>query len=351
MTETLKLGVIDQGVARVPQLSRYDVTPEEVQRLKNEPTKIRALGLYLTPDCNLNCQHCLANVGKRQGTELSTAKRISLIDQAWDIGARQLIVSGAGEPFMDKGFWAVINHAADLGMNSIVYSNTTLITKNVAQRIIETPGLSINAKKYSFNNEVSNVIFGGDYFDDVEKGLENLIDAGMNKSDPSRLGIQCTILSLNLDEIPDILRWSRKNNIVPQFNRLYIVGRAANSDVAKWAVTDKEYADLAIELQRIDKDEFNIKWPKDWNTQSPILGGNCVRPSYWVAVDECGIVKGCNVDPKLKLGDVSSIGLGDFLDENQDVIRLMRQSFGLNDCLMTKQLPIKTTEQLSTSQT
>jgi MoaA/NifB/PqqE/SkfB family radical SAM enzyme len=328
----------DHGTVKVPQLLRYEVIPEEVQRLKTEPSEIRALGLYLTPDCNLNCKHCLANVGKREGKELSTAKRISLIDEAFDAGARQLIISGAGEPFMDKGFWTVVDHAAELGMNSLVYSNTTLISGGVAQRIVETPGLSINAKKYSFDEDVSNSIFDGDYFKDVEAGLLNLMEAGMNAVDPSRLGIQCTILSLNLREIPDLLRWARKNNIVPQFNRLYVVGRAMNPEVASWAVTDAEYSTLAQELRRIDKDEFNIEWPEYWSTQSPILGGNCVRPSYWVAVDECGVVKGCNVDPKLKLGEVSEVGLDQFLHEHEDIIRLMRQSFGFNDCLMTKDL-------------
>ncbi len=312
----------------VPQILRAKISMDDVQRLKSEPTRIKALGLYLTPDCNMNCR-----------TELTTERRLKIIDEAHEAGADQLIISGAGEPLLDDGLWTVLGHAESIGMHTLLYTNSTLVDKETAKRFFSFPHLSINSKKYSFNKDICNYVFGGDYFDDVEAGLQNLMDAGFNKTDPSRLGVQCTILNLNLAEIPDILRWVRKNNIVPQFNRIFYAGRATRPEIAKWDVTNEEYAKLAAELQRIDEEEFGIKWPEYWRIKSPILGGNCVRPSYWVAIDESGNVKGCNVEPGFGLGDVKNSSLTDFLIKQQDLIKAMRENFEFNDCLMSRAAP------------
>lgn len=320
-----------------PQLLKLDVTANDIERLKEKPTEIMGLGMYLGADCNLACKHCLSDADERQGEELTTAKRIALIDESYKLGSRQLIISGAGEPLLDPGFWDVIDHATDLDMFTIVYSNTTTIDEITAKRISEKPKLSINAKKYSFDKEISNTIFGGDYFDQVEKGLENLIKVGMNRTEPTRLGIQCTLLSLNLHEIPDMMRWCRKNNIVPQFNRLFIVGKATDPEIIKWGITDEQYKELSVELEKIDREEFGIQWPKYWDAKSPILAGNCVRPSYWVAIDECGRVKGCSVDPRLTIGDINGSTLTQFMLDNSDIIEHMRKTYGQNDCFMIRE--------------
>lgn len=319
-----------------PQLLRYKISEKKIQKLKNEPTKIGCISLYLNSRCNLNCQHCLSDANNRNGIEISTKRRIQILNEAYKLGAKELIINGAGEPLMDKGFWKIIKHASKLGMYSIVYTNATLIDKKTAEKIFKIPKLSINAKKYSFSEETANTIFGGNFFNRVENGLNNLIKAGMNQCYPTRLGIQCTILSLNYNEIPKIFQWARKNHIIPQFNRLHNVGRTQNNKkIINWDINNQDYLSLIKKIQTIDKNKFKIKWPKDWKNKSPIIGSNCSQPGFWIAIDECGLVKGCNVNPNSTIGEIRKKSIKNFLLDNKETIQKIRNNFKPGECIVT----------------
>ena len=317
----------------VPGLKKVTITDEMVNVAREDPTKIFAFGLYLTPKCNMKCIFCLSNAGcpKKHGVELSYNKRESLLREARDLGAEQLIISGAGEPLLDRHFWDIIKIAHDeLGMHVAIYSNMLLINKDVAAKIASYERLSVTGKKYSFHPETENYLFGGDYSECVSNGFSNLMEAGLNLEIPTRLGFQCAITRVNIAEIPDILRYARDNNLFPQINKLFLAGRAKeNPDLF---VTDDQYSSLYDKCRRIDLEEYGIKWEPCWSMDNPILAGCCKRPKYWVMVDDLGEMRACSIDQAAVIGNVAKSTIFNVLQENAERVLALRQSFGENSC-------------------
>lgn len=314
-----------------PLILRYPITDVMINDLQRDPLQIRAFGLYLSRRCNLRCIHCLSDAGGAKQAELSLLRRILLLDEAAELGARQLIISGAGEPLMDQHFWPIIEHAhRDLGMFVLIYSNTTLVTREIAARLAGIPRLSIIGKLYSFREQVSDAVFGGPFTALVNRGFQNLVECGMNEAEPTRLGFQCAILRVNLGEIPDILRYARLHNLFPQINTLFLSGRAQQ----EFGITREEYSSLYQECQTIDREEFGIEWDSCWNAYNPIIAGCCVRPKYWVMSDDVGELRACSIDYGTRIGDVKAQSLREVLQQNSEKVLSLRRMFRENDCFI-----------------
>ena len=313
-----------------PLIQRRTVTADQCLELENDPTKILAFGLYLSRACQMKCIHCLSDAGIEKPKTLSTEKRIALIEEASSIGATQLIISGAGEPLLDPDFWKIIDRATSLDMLSLVYSNTIEVTEEIAQRIVENKSISIIGKKYSMKTETSNFLFGGQFSEFSEAGFNHLIAKGLNKTSPTRLGFQCSIFRLNLKEIPDILRWARTNNLFPQINTIFLVGRARE----EFSITKEEYTELYLKCKEIDLQEFGIKWDECWNPYNPIVAGCCVRPKYWVMVDDVGEMRACSIDFSARIGSVVDQGIKECLAQDPERVIFLRKTFQENDCFV-----------------
>lgn len=91
----------------------------------------------VTRECNLRCVHCYSeSVETPHPNELSTPEAKRVISQIADAGARLLIFDG-GEPLMRGDIYELIAHAADVGLRPLMGTNGTLITNEVAQRLVD----------------------------------------------------------------------------------------------------------------------------------------------------------------------------------------------------------------------
>jgi radical SAM protein with 4Fe4S-binding SPASM domain len=91
----------------------------------------------ITNFCNLTCKHCYQNSGpRRDSDELSLEEKIHVVDQLADNFVPFLAVAG-GEPLADKDIWKVLEHAFRRGIHLTVASNGTLITPEIAARLID----------------------------------------------------------------------------------------------------------------------------------------------------------------------------------------------------------------------
>jgi len=316
---------------RPPALKRFAITDVMINELSTNPYKIYAFGLYLTRNCNLKCIFCLSDAGDVLEDELTLDKRLALVKEAYDLGARQFIISGAGEPLLDPNFWDIVKLAHDiLGMYVIVYSNATCITPEVALRIKSMERLSIISKKFSFKAEVSNYLYGGNFTDKVDTGFRSLIKAGLNAEVPTRLGFQVPVTRINLPEIPNLLRYARENNLFPQINQLFLTGRALeNPDLY---IAPEEYRKLYINCKKIDAEEFGIAWDECWEPDNPLIAGCCVRPKYWVMVDDVGEIRACSIDMAARIGNCRDSTLLEVFKQNPERVLEIRNSFEENDC-------------------
>jgi len=96
----------------------------------------------LTERCNLSCQmcyvrHCAHDVAKRQ-KELSASEWLTLAQDAADNGMVFLLLTG-GEVFLRRDFFEIYTPLTRLGLMLTLFTNGTLVSDRIAQRLAENP--------------------------------------------------------------------------------------------------------------------------------------------------------------------------------------------------------------------
>lgn len=95
------------------------------------PGGIHIVGMNLTSECNYRCPYCFVGSKnlKTAPDEMTTAQKLSALEQANACGAQILIICGKGEPFADLAIWNMIEKASSLKMWTIIYTNGSLIER------------------------------------------------------------------------------------------------------------------------------------------------------------------------------------------------------------------------------
>lgn len=133
----------------------------------------RNMLIELTNACNDSCLFCAnSKCTKTRGIiDRDFAKRI--LEQAYQLGTREVGFYGTGEPLIDKNLEEYIQYAKSLGYEYIyITTNGALLTEDRAEAIIRS---GIDSIKFSINasNAKDYLLIHG--VDDFDKVIENLI--------------------------------------------------------------------------------------------------------------------------------------------------------------------------------
>ena len=96
----------------------------------------------LTERCNLSCQMCYVRHPARdiamRSKELSAAEWLTLAHDAVDNGMVLLLLTG-GEVFLRRDFFEIYLPLTRMGLILTLFTNGTLVTDRIAQRLGEAP--------------------------------------------------------------------------------------------------------------------------------------------------------------------------------------------------------------------
>jgi heme b synthase len=97
----------------------------------------RLIAWELTGSCNLKCVHCRASaVEERDPNELSTDEIKNTIDNIASFASPILILTG-GEPLVRGDVYEIAKYATEKGFRVVVGTNATLITPEVARKLLD----------------------------------------------------------------------------------------------------------------------------------------------------------------------------------------------------------------------
>jgi len=119
-------------------LSEGLIVPSEApvpRKVLSNPSPIpslRYLELLITDRCNLRCRHCYLGDGHRQDLPLDCIERV--LREFEELQGLRLLLSG-GEPLLHPEFWKLNERVRDFPFRSVLLSNGTLITPDVARRL------------------------------------------------------------------------------------------------------------------------------------------------------------------------------------------------------------------------
>ena len=111
--------------------------------------------MELTYRCNLHCVHCYTdpyNSREFFPRELSLKEILRILDEMADLGILYLNLTG-GEIFTHPHFFEVYEYAYRKGFLLMLYTNGTMFTRAIVDRLVQSPPFSIDISCHSVNED------------------------------------------------------------------------------------------------------------------------------------------------------------------------------------------------------
>nr|VFK14048.1 MAG: Radical SAM superfamily enzyme, MoaA/NifB/PqqE/SkfB family [Candidatus Kentron sp. LPFa]VFK30318.1 MAG: Radical SAM superfamily enzyme, MoaA/NifB/PqqE/SkfB family [Candidatus Kentron sp. LPFa] len=184
------------------------------------PSGIFYFALNMTSLCNYRCPYCFVGLANLRDVhnELDLQKKLSLISESKALGARVVIMPGKGEPLIDKDFWTILEHANQLGMWVVLYTNAFSLSEDIIHKLYDAE-ISLYVKIDSFEREVYEEVVGRkDVFDKITRNMDLLLTK-FHKPEiskdiiVSRLGVNSVVTVKNISSIAKVSAWCLENNI------------------------------------------------------------------------------------------------------------------------------------------
>ena len=225
-----------------------------------------------------------------------------------------IAIPGAGEPFHPYNLdltMELIDVAERLNLHITIFTTGHWITSDLAKELF-SKDLVLLVKYNSGIQSVQNRLVGqtkdGPFFFQRQKAFQRLIAAGFNKpyGEPgqmnyreTRLGIVTSVMKEIIEELPDLLRYARKNNIIFDCDTILERGRGEGCS----QIPDDETTRAVFnELQRIDAEEFD----NHWNVSRSYIGTTCDRFRHHLYIKNSGTISPCVGAIDIKLGNVKT---------------------------------------------
>lgn len=278
-----------------PLIKGQDYTKKEIDEARKN-NKILTISPCTNGSCNFKCFFCYTDKKMKKfikNKQLTFSEYKDILVQAKDLGAKTMRLAGWGEPFMDPIFYnaqdksfPLIEFANSIGLYAMFFTNGSFITHEIAKRLYDLD-VSVVAKKNTFSRDIQNKFSGNKKaFELMNRGLNALIDVGLNNFNPPRLAVESMLTKMNIMDIEVLFRWLRKRNIIPSFQLIMHGGKGEDET---YHLSKMEAKDVFYRLLEIDENEFGYTWIPT----PPYVGYTCDKLYYNMVVDPYGNVQPC----------------------------------------------------------
>ena len=221
----------------------------------------------ITCRCNLRCVMCYTDCFNRPDKilkELSTRDILRIMDELAEEGCVELCLTG-GEPLIRADFFELYDHATSHGFFVTLFTNGTLITEAVADRLAATPPHRIEISLHgSTRHTFETVTQGRGSYDRCLAAIRLLLDRQLP------LAVKTTAMTLNHREVLDIKQYVDGLGSVSYKLGEDLRPTLSGSDApGQWALSDQEL----LELNLGDPDLSTEAYLKATRPDSPCRSG------------------------------------------------------------------------------
>lgn len=181
---------------------------------RGEKTGPVTIELVPTDKCNLNCLSCWRQgwdkqqIEKRYSEEMSDERLLKLIDEAADLGVKEIAFVGGGEPLFRSITPVLIRKIKKYGMECDLVTNGALVTKPLVEEMVK---IGVDRIKFSIDGVDAET---HDYLRGIKGTFEKVMDNidyfaktkdALNAERPSIL-FNTVISKKNYKQLPDIVK-------------------------------------------------------------------------------------------------------------------------------------------------
>jgi MoaA/NifB/PqqE/SkfB family radical SAM enzyme len=292
--------------------------------------ELRSMWVEIPGWCDLYCQYCFASTRKidRDANNLRLEEYRQLIKEFAGLGGRDIGIPGSGEPFHRDEQMGVSNCQLTLdlleccreaGLSLTIFTAGHWIDAALGERLLDYDVVLL-IKYNSMDEKTQNALVGlqgesalFNYAQQRDHALLQLMAMGFNEpafEKQSRLGIVTSVMNANKRELPLLLRFARRHNLIFDCDTILERGRGKQFDEAGGSPPEAEMKDIFSNLQRIDAEEFgNI-----WHVSRSYVGTRCDRFRHHLYVSKIGDVHPCVGASTVRLGNIRTASLQECWD-------------------------------------
>ena len=273
----------------------------------------------LTEHCNLACKHCYMDARSKASDEMSLEEGLRLVDELAGLKIPILIFTG-GEPLLSRNFYALAFHAREVGLRTVISTNGTLITPEVARLLVEAGIRYVGVSLDSSDPEKHDLFRGASgAHARALQGLKNARDAGL------KTGLRITLTRDNWQDVPSLLKLAIDESI-PRFCLYHLVPTGRGAGISDRDVTAEQrrsvirlLAEAAEELKGNNIEILTTDSPMDGAFLMEILkddprkedvrklltnAGGCSTGIKVANINHRGDVHPCHFMPQMVVGNV-----------------------------------------------
>ncbi len=196
----------------------------------------------ITCRCNLRCVMCYTDCFNRPDKirdELSTTEILRIMDEIAEAGCVELCLTGA-EPLARPDFLEIYEHAILQGLLMTLFTNGTLVTEELADRLAALPPQQIEISLHSLAEATFESVTQG-------RGSYQRCMAGIRLLRERRLPLvlKTTALTLNKDDILEVKRYAQSLGSAGYKLGEEVRPTLDGSDApGRWALSDDELREI-----------------------------------------------------------------------------------------------------------
>ncbi len=295
------------------QIYNLEFSEEEIQRAVAEG-RLLSMEIEFSRICNFRCSYCYVPTKSQLNNELTRQEIKDVILQAKELGAGKIIILG-GEPSIYPHIQEMITFLSGQGLAIEMFTNGTGIDADLA-RVLAENRVRVALKRNSFDESIQDKLAGKTGAGAIiGTALANLQQAGY-PSDDLFLAISTVICQQNIDELPAMWEWLRKERIEPYFEVITPQENAVENK--SWLSVDgMQLKRLFQKLSAIDREKYG----RDWEPQPPLVGNKCMRHQVSCLVTATGDVMPC-VGVTIPVGNIRENRRADIISTSEVINNL-----------------------------
>ncbi len=176
--------------------------------------------LIPTNRCNFNCPSCWRQncsqreIEKKYENELSDERLLKLIDEAADIGVRDIAFVGGGEPLMREITFELIKKIKKYGMEGDLVTNGSLLTDEMIETFVKVDWERIKFSVDGSDAKLQDKLRGKVCFDDIMSNIKKVSELKKKyKKEKPRLIFNTVVSKENYKDLPNIIELGKKVGI------------------------------------------------------------------------------------------------------------------------------------------
>lgn len=249
----------------------------------------------LTLKCNLKCLHCGSSAGKKRTDELSTKEALQLCHDLSDLGFGGIALMG-GEVFLRKDWSVISKEIKDLGIALSIITNGFFKPEKFIPELVKLETdclmLGLDGASAKTQDKIRNVEGS---FEKAKAFMRAAKQAGLS------VGIITTVHKLNFKELPKILDFVIKEEVIWQIQEATPIGRFPKELV----LSNEEYYSLGLFIyslqKKYNKKNFSIVGTHNFGFHSKVIPNLSTYPEWKgcyagktvLGIQSNGNIKGC----------------------------------------------------------